>query len=135
MPGLVVAICAPTVLPAPPVAMPLAVELFTVPTGKLEIGMRPGEKFAKAAFAPTKPPTMLLAPPVTAPVDVELSMVPRFSPANPPRMLLAPVAVTAPLATEGSIQPMLTAAKPPRMLLEVPVTVLLVVESKMTPPL
>src|SRR5579871_5576660 len=63
-------ICAPTMLPGPPLAAPVPTEPAPiVPTGNVPL-TEPGGKLLKAALAPTNPPTMLFAPDVTAPPEV-----------------------------------------------------------------
>ena len=83
-----------TVLPEPPVAVPVAEELVMVPTGKLEFGTDPAGKLTKVALAPAKPPTALLVLPLALPAEVEESMVPKLAPTKPPMMLRSPVPVT-----------------------------------------
>src|SRR5215475_12318913 len=75
-----------TVLPGPPVAAPVAVELVMVPTGKVEPGIDPPEKLMNLALAPAKPPTALLVAPVALPAAEEESMLPKFAPTKPPMM-------------------------------------------------
>jgi hypothetical protein len=89
-----------TVLPGPPLAVPLAEELVMVPTGKLEPGIEPGVKLTNWALAPAKPPTALLVAPVALPEAVEESMLPKFAPTKPPMMSLLPVPVTEPAAVD-----------------------------------
>jgi hypothetical protein len=103
-----------TVLPGPPVAAPVAVELVMVPTGKLEPGIDPAEKLMNLALAPAKPPTALLLPPVALPEAEEESMLPKFAPTKPPMMSWVPVPVTEPLAVEDEIAPRLSPTNPPR---------------------
>jgi hypothetical protein len=76
-----------TVLPGPPVAVPVAEELVIVPTGKLELGIDPAGKLTNVALAPAKPPTALLVAPVALPADEDASMLPKFAPTKPPMML------------------------------------------------
>jgi hypothetical protein len=75
-----------TVLPWPPLAVPVALELVMVPTGKLESGIDPAGKLMNCALAPAKPPTALLVAPVALPAAVEESMLPKFAPTKPPMM-------------------------------------------------
>src|SRR5215475_13943908 len=75
-----------TVLPGPPLAVPVAVELVMVPTGKVEPGIDPAEKLMYRALAPAKPPTALLVAPVALPAAEEESMLPKFAPTKPPMM-------------------------------------------------
>ena len=103
-----------TVLPGPPLAVPVAVELVMVPTGKLEPGIDPDEKLMNRALAPAKPPTALLLPPVALPDAEEESMLPKFAPTKPPITSWVPVPVTEPLAVEDAITPRLSPANPPR---------------------
>ena len=83
-----------TVLPEPPVAVPVAEELVIEPTGKLEFGTDPAGKLMKVALVPAKPPTALLVLPLALPADVDESMLPKLAPTNPPMMLRSPVPVT-----------------------------------------
>src|SRR5712692_695923 len=114
----------PTVLPAPPLAVPVAEELVIVPVGKLDPGMVPGAKLVKLALAPAKPPTTLLGPPVAEPADEELLMEPKFTATNPPMMswLPRPVTEAVGVVEDCVIVPRFTPTKPPRKLSELPVT-------------
>jgi hypothetical protein len=103
-----------TVLPAPPLAVPLAEELVMVPTGKLEPGIEPGWKLTNWALEPAKAPTALSALLVALPDALEESMLPKLAPTKPPTMLLLPLPVTLPLAVDSSIKPRLVPTKPPR---------------------
>jgi hypothetical protein len=103
-----------TVLPGPPVAVPVAVELVMVPTGKLEPGIDPAEKLMNRALAPAKPPTALLLPPVALPDAEEESMLPKVAPTKPPMTSWVPVPVTEPLAVEDEIAPRFSPTNPPR---------------------
>src|SRR5262249_59605076 len=87
-----------TVLPGPPLAVPVAVELVMVPTGKLEPGTDPAEKLMNRALAPAKPPTALLLAPVALPEAEEESILPQFAPTTPPITSGVPGPVTEPLA-------------------------------------
>ena len=71
-----------TVLPAPPLAVPVAKEFVIVPTGKLEPGTDFEGKLTNVAFAPAKAPTALFVPPIALPVAAEASMLPKFAPTN-----------------------------------------------------
>jgi hypothetical protein len=71
--GLLSAMNGSTVLPGPPLAVPLAEELVMVPTGKLEPGTESAGKLTNWALAPAKPPTALLVAPVALPEAVEES--------------------------------------------------------------
>src|SRR5438128_5817127 len=73
-----------TVLPGPPLAVPVAVELVMVPTGKVEPGIDPAGKLMNLALAPAKPPTALVLAPVALPAAEEESMLPKFAPTKPP---------------------------------------------------
>ena len=112
--GLLSAMNGLTVLPGPPLALPLAEELVMVPTGKLEPGIEPGWKLTNCALQPAKPPTALSVPLVALPDAVEQSMLPKLAPTKPPTMLLLPLPVTLPLALDCSIKPRLVPTKPPR---------------------
>src|SRR5262245_59097182 len=112
--GSLSAMNGPTVLPAPPLAVPLAKELVMVPTGKLEPGIDPGWKLTNWALAPAKPPTALSAPLVALPDALEPSILPKLAPTKPPTILLLPLPVTPPLAVDCSIKPRLVPTKPPR---------------------
>ena len=112
--GLLSAMNGSTVLPAPPLAVPLAEELVMVPTGKLEPGIDPGWKLTNWALEPAKPPTALSAPLAALPDALEPSMLPKLAPTKPPTMLLLPLPVTLPLAVDCSINPRLVPTKPPR---------------------
>src|SRR5262245_61512195 len=112
--GLLSAMNGSTVLPGPPLAVPLADELVMVPTGKLEPGTESAGKLTNWALAPAKPPTALWVAPVALPEAVEESMMPKFAPTKPPMMSLLPVPVTEPDALEDAIVPIFTPAKPPR---------------------
>jgi hypothetical protein len=112
--GLLSAMNRLTVLPAPPLAVPLAEELVMVPTGKLDPGIEPGWKLTNWALLPAKAPTALSAPLVELPDALELSMQPKLAPTKPPTMLLLPLPVTLPLAVDCSIKPRLVPTKPPR---------------------
>src|SRR5262245_13930583 len=112
--GLLRAMNGPTVLPAPPLAVPMAEELVMVPTGKLEPGIDPGWKLTNWALDPAKPPTALSAPLVALPDALEPSMLPKLAPTKPPTMLLLPLAATLPLAVDCSVNPRLVPTKPPR---------------------
>src|SRR6266404_7922661 len=90
-----------TVLPWPPAAAPVAVELVIVPTGKLEPGTDPAGKLMNRALAPAKPPTALLVLPLAVPADEEPSMLPKFAPTKPPMMSWLPVPLTDPDALES----------------------------------
>ena len=88
-------IWAPTVLPGPPLGVPLAMESAEIePIGKEEFGNRPTEKLLKAPLPPTRPPTTLLVPEATLPDDVVRSINPKFRPATPPAKFCEPVPVT-----------------------------------------
>ena len=103
-----------TVLPAPPLAAPVAKEFVIVPTGKLEPGTDSEGKLTNVAFAPAKAPTALFAPPIALPVAAEASMLPKFAPTNPPMTSRAPTPVTEPFAIDCSTVPRFTPTKPPR---------------------
>ena len=103
-----------TVLPWPPAAAPVAVELVIVPTGKLEPGIDPAGKLMNRALAPAKPPTALLVLPPAVPVAEEPSMLPKFAPTKPPMMSWLPVPLTDARAVELWIVPRFTPANPPR---------------------
>src|SRR5215472_14326420 len=103
-----------TVLPWPPAAAPVAVELVIVPTGKLEPGIDPAGKLMNRALAPAKPPTALLVLPLAVPADEEPSMLPKFAPTEPPMMSWLPVPLTDASAVELWIVPRFTPANPPR---------------------
>src|SRR5438309_1669742 len=115
-----------TVLPAPPLAAPPALELVIVPTGKLEPGIDPPGKLMNRALAPAKPPTallapalaeptnppsMLLPPPLTPPAAELSAMTPSLLPASPPAILPAPT-LTLPVAWPSMISAVLTKAEP-----------------------
>jgi hypothetical protein len=74
------------VLPWPPLAVPVALELVMVPTGKLESGIDPAGKLTNWALDPAKPPTALLVAPVAFPAAMDESMLPKFAPTKPPMM-------------------------------------------------
>ena len=112
--GLLSAMNGSTVLPVPPLAVPLAEELVMVPTGKLEPGIDPGWKLTNWALEPAKPPTALSAPLAALPDALEPSMLPKLAPTKPPTMLLLPLPVTLPIAVDCSINPRLVPTKPPR---------------------
>src|SRR5438132_12138309 len=103
-----------TVLPAPPLAAPPALELVIVPTGKLEPGIDPAGKLMNLALAPAKPPTALLAPALAEPAAAEESMLPKFAPTKPPTKSWLPFPVTGPSAAANWIVPRFTPANPPR---------------------
>src|SRR5262245_3333258 len=103
-----------TVLPGPPEAPPVAVELVMVPTGKVEPGIDPAGKLMNLALAPAKPPTALLVLPLAVPADEEPSMLPKFAPTKPPMMSWLPVPLTDASAVELWIVPRFTPANPPR---------------------
>ena len=103
-----------TVLPAPPLAAPPALELVIVPTGKLEPGIDPPGKLMNRALAPAKPPTALLAPALAEPAAAEESMLPKFAPTKPPTKSWLPFPVTGPSAAANWIVPRFTPANPPR---------------------
>ena len=103
-----------TVLPWPPAAAPVAVELVIVPTGKLESGIDPAGKLMNRALAPAKPPTALLVLPLAVPADEEPSMLPKFAPTKPPMMSWLSVPMTDASAVELWIVPRFTPANPPR---------------------
>ena len=112
--GSTSAINGSTVLPAPPLAVPVAKELVIVPIGKLEPGTDPGGKLTNVAFVPAKAPAALFVPPIASPAAVEASMLPKLAPTKPPMTSRAPVPVTEPLAVDCSIVPRFTPTKPPR---------------------
>src|SRR6476659_8689491 len=103
-----------TVLPWPPAAAPVAVELVIVPTGKLEPGIDPAGKLMNRELAPAKPPTALLVLPLAVPADEEPSMLPKFAPTKPTMMSWLPVPLTDASAVELWIVPSFTTANPPR---------------------
>ena len=105
-----------TVLPAPPLAVPVAEELVMVPSGKLEFGIEPAEKLTKVALAPAKAPTALSVAPVALPAAEEALMLPKLAPTKPPMTSRLPVPVTEAVAVvnDCSIEPRFTPANPPR---------------------
>lgn len=103
-----------TVLPAPPLAAPVAKEFVIVPTGKLEPGTDSDGKFTNVALAPAKAPTALLVAPVALTAANEESMLPKFAPTKPPMTSRLPIPVTEPVAADCSIVPRFTPTKPPR---------------------
>ena len=105
-----------TVLPAPPLAVPVANELVMVPSGKLEFGIAPTEKLTKVAFSPAKAPTALSVVPVALPAAEEASMLPKLAPTKPPMTSRLPMPVTDAVGAvkDCSIEPRFTPTNPPR---------------------
>src|SRR5262245_23088606 len=100
------------VLPGPPLTAPVAVELVSVPTGKLDRPTRPDGMLVKVALAPSNPPMVLAPAPMTAPEAETVSTLPKLMPPNPPIRLPLPLALTATFANVGLIEPTLVAIQP-----------------------
>src|SRR3954468_1461345 len=109
--------CGPTVLPAPPLAVPVAVaSAVFVPMVVVPFGN------CSAPLAPIRPPTRVLGPDETWPLDLEGSTFPKLRPTRPPVMLFAPEPVTVEDELESLMRKRLRPTSPPRKLSEVPLT-------------